>query len=298
MKLMFSRIRDGCAMRAQREHIRIAAAVLAGVTVFFAARALGASDPSAVTDLAGSALTAEQIVAKNIEARGGLDAWRKVESMIWLGHIDGEGAPSPDVKFVLEQKRPNKSRFEMKSANQDSVRVYDGTRGWKVRTGKGADPEVQPFTPEEIRAARETSDIETPLMGYAEKGIAISLEGRDEVEGRRAYRLNMRLPSGVSHHVWIDAETFLDVKYDRVSRNAAGLSAQVSVYYREFKNVDGLRIPGVIETGIGAARPTDRMVIEKIAVNPPLNDQTFTKPRAVARHWQSNSNTVTIPRTP
>src|SRR5882672_4907303 len=123
MKLMFSRIRDGCALRAQREPIRTGAAVLAVVAVFFAARALGANDPSAVTDLAGSALTAEQIVAKNIEARGGLDAWRKVESMIWLGHIDGEGAPTPDVKFVLEQKRPNKSRFEMKSANQDNVRV-------------------------------------------------------------------------------------------------------------------------------------------------------------------------------
>jgi len=236
-----------------------------------------ADEPSLPTEL-----TAAQIVARNVSARGGLDAWRKIESVIWVGHVERSDSPMPSTPFLLEQKRPNKSRFELKSMKQNTVRVFDGVRGWKLRPTKGnataEGPEVQPFTADELRFARETSDIESPLMDYEAKGVAIALDGLDEVDGRKTYRLNVRLPSGLVHHFWIDAETFLDVKCDRVSRNAAGLTAQVSVYYRDFKTVEAVQIPTLIETGIGAAKPTDRMVIEKISFNTPLDDRTFTKP--------------------
>jgi hypothetical protein len=240
---------------------------------------VSADEPSLATEL-----TAAQIVANNVSARGGIDAWRKIDSMVWVGRVESADSAMPSTPFLLEQKRPNKSRFELKSMKQNTVRVFDGVRGWKLRPAKsnesGGGPEVQPYTADEIRFARETAGIESPLIDYEAKGIAVALDGVDEVGGRKTYRLNVRLPSGASHHFWIDAETFLDVKYDRLSRNAAGFSAQVSVYYRDYKTVEGVQIPTLIETGIGPAKPNDRMVIEKISLNPPLDDRIFSKPRA------------------
>src|SRR2546427_3482566 len=87
-------------------------------------------------------LSAAEIVAKNVAARGGLDAWRKVETMVWIGHIQSTRAPSPSMQFRLEQKRPSKTRLEISALNEKSMRVFDGVQGWKLRPGHGR-PEVQ-----------------------------------------------------------------------------------------------------------------------------------------------------------
>jgi len=224
-------------------------------------------------------LSADQIVEKNVAARGGLDAWRKIQTMAWIGHIEGANAPVADLPFALLQKRPNETHFEIQAQNRISLRVYDGAHGWKLRpTSSSGKPELQPFTAEELSFAHDGQGIDGPLMDYQAKGVAVALDGIDEVEGRKAYRLNVKLPSGASHHVWIDAKTFLDVKYDRESRNSFGLSGKLSVFYRNYKMIDGVQIPLTIESGADNGKGTSKMVIDKVLLNPPLQDTLFAKP--------------------
>jgi hypothetical protein len=245
---------------------------LAALVVCAAAGALPAGSASAPQP------TAAQIVAKNVAARGGLEAWRKIETMVWVGHVESPNAPTPSMPFVLQQKRPNKTRFEITVNNQRSLRVFDGTQGWKLVPTREGRPDVQPFTAQELKFARGAQGIDGPLVDYQAKGIAVAFDGSEKVEGRKAYRLSVRLPSGESHHIWIDAQTFLDIKYDRTSYNSAGVAATVPVFYRDYKAVEGLQIPAVIETGAGPDQATDKLVIEKLALNPPLDDGLFSKP--------------------
>lgn len=233
--------------------------------------------------VATTELTADQIVEKNVAARGGLEAWRKIQSMVWVGHIERTHANAPNLPFVLELKRPNKTRFEIKAQNQTALRVFDGSHGWKQRPTAGGRPELQPYTTDELRFAAEGQGIDGPLVDYQAKGIAVALDGVDEIEGHRAYRLNVKLPSGASHHIWIDTQTFLDVKYDRLSRDALGKLATMSVFYRNYKTTEGLQIPLVIESGADTGQATDRMVIDTIVLNPPLPDLIFAKPGAPGR---------------
>jgi hypothetical protein len=233
-------------------------------------------------------LTAAQIVEKNVAARGGLDAWRKIQSMAWVGHIEGANALESRLPFALEMKRPNKTRFEVRAQGQTSVRMYDGTHGWNVHpTGHGK-PMVQPYTLDELRFAREGQGIEGPLVDYQAKGIAVALDGVDEIEGRKAYRLSVKLPSGDSHHVWVDAKTFLDIKYDRVSRNKSGQSGTVSVFYRNYQTVEGLQIPFMIESSAGNSKATERLVVEKVLLNPPTEDRMFAL--ASVPGWRNTSS--------
>ena len=223
-------------------------------------------------------LTAAQIVEKNVSARGGLEAWRKIQTMVWVGHIERASAAAANLPFVLELKRPNKTRFEIKAPNQTAVRLFDGSQGWKLRPAPNGKPELQAYTAEELSFAQDGQGIDGPLVDYAAKGIAVDLDGVDEVEGHKAYRLRVKLPSGTSHHVWIDAQSFLDIKYDRKTRNALGQSGTVSVYYRNYRTIDGLQIPFTIENGGDTNQATDKMVIDKISLNPPLEDRMFAKP--------------------
>jgi outer membrane lipoprotein-sorting protein len=222
-------------------------------------------------------LSAEQIVAKNVAARGGREAWRKVQTMVWAGHIESVHASVPSLLFTLSQKRPNMMRFEVNAMSERTVRVFDGAQGWKLRPSHGR-PDVHPFTREEVRFAQTGPGLDGPLMDYADKGSSVSVVGIDEIEKHNAYHLILRTASGESQHVWVDANSFLEIRYDRSAGGPDGASRTVSVVYRDYKTTDGLQIPSIIETGVGPGTPPDRMVVEKVVLNPPLGDQTFRIP--------------------
>ena len=225
---------------------------------------------------AAANLTAEEIVAKNVAARGGLDAWRKVGTMVWLGHVQSAHAPVPSMQFKLEQKRPNKTRLQINARTDKSMRVFDGLHGWKLRSGHGR-PDIQPFSPDEIKFAQAGQGIDGPLIDYAAKGNSVALEGVDEIGGRKAYHLNVRLSKGGNEHAWLDTETYLDVRYDRL---ADGALRRVSAIYSDYRTVEGLQIPFVIETGSGPGTTPDRLQIETVVLNVPLDDSTFANPAA------------------
>lgn len=226
-------------------------------------------------------LTAGQIVEKNMAARGGPEAWRQVETMVWIGHIEGANPSAPGLPFVLQQKRPDKSRFEIQSQGQVSLRIYDGGHGWKLRAGGNSLPYVEEYNSEELRFARDWQTFDGPLMEPAAKGVTVALEGVDTIEGRAAYRLQVTLPSGERHHVWIDTRTFLDVKSDRAVHHAYGPAGRVSVFYRDYRSYGGLQIPMTIESGNDAIPTRDKMVIDKVQLNPPLADSLFARPEGV-----------------
>ena len=233
---------------------------------------------TAVAGRTGETLTAEQIVNRYVQARGGLEAWHKVQTMAWAGHIDSANTAATGTPFIMELQRPNMTHFELTVQGQKAARTFDGRRGWRVHQTSSGAPEVQDFTPEELGFAREAFGIDGPLMEHKANGVALALEGTGEVEGHKAYRLSLRYPSGTMHHVWIDAQTFLELRDDRDFKDALGKPGTVSIYYSQYHPFEGVQIPLVIETGLGPGRVADKMVIEKVAINPPLAAQLFAKP--------------------
>ncbi len=235
-----------------------------------------ADSPSSAAAPADPAVT--EIIDKNVAARGGLEAWRKVQTMAWTGHMESAHAPVSSVPFLLMQKRPNKTRFELNTLGQTSLRMFDGAEGWKLQPNRNGGPSsYTPYTAQELKFAQDAEGLDGPLIDYRAKGIKVALEGVEEVEGHKAYRLRVQLPSGSSHHIWIDAQTFLELKYDRTSYDNAGKAGIVAVFYRNYQNIDGLQIPATIEIGGGTGQVPDRMVIEKVSLNPPIDDRAFKR---------------------
>ncbi|AOE90209.1 MULTISPECIES: hypothetical protein [Ralstonia solanacearum species complex] len=226
-----------------------------------------------------------QIVAKNAAARGGAEAWHRIDSMVWIGHVESSNAPA---RFVLAMRRPNKTRFEVVAMNRMALRVYDGTQGWKLRPmQRGEGPNVQPYTPDELKFAHDEQVIDGLLIDHAAKGIEIALEGTDDIEGRKAYRLNVRMPSGATRRVWIDAGTFLEVKYERETRGMAGQPVKVAVYYRNYQAIHDVTLPLVIESHAGPEQAADKLVIDKVQFNPTLDDNLFARPVVAADRSRS-----------
>ena len=258
-------------------------------------------------------LTAAQIVEKNVTARGGLQAWRSLQTMTWKGKMDagsgdsaarsrafamssvGKTQPAsrmdlPDkaevekqvqLPFVNELKRGRKSRVELEFAGKTAIQVYDGTNGWLVRPYLNRN-DIEPFTAEQLHSESQSADIDGYLVDYASKGSKVELDGVEKVEGKDAYKLKVTQKSGDVKYIWIDAQSFLDVRVSGQQRRMDGKLRNVYVYQRDFRSVNGLMVPFTLETVVDGYRGTHKTVLESVVINPKLEDSLFTKPQVAA----------------
>ena len=266
------------------------------------------------TPVAAPKLSAAAIVDKNVAARGGLQAWRSVQTLTLTGKLGAGGnqraalsipvpgghkpqeavlpqrrAEEAQLPFVMELKRPSKSRFELQFKGQTAVQVYDGTQGWKLRPYLNR-LQVEPYTPEEMKIASAQGELDGFLIDYAAKGTQVESAGTEKVEGRETYKLKLTLKSGDVKHVWIDSQTFLEAKVEGQPRRLDGTDHPVEVYYRDYRTVNGLQIPFVLETRVlpvaktatgfrDTPVPPEKIIIEKVTVNPKLDESLFAKPQ-------------------
>jgi Outer membrane lipoprotein-sorting protein len=266
------------------------------------------------TQLPPPKLTVSQIVEKHVAARGGLQAWRTVQTLSVTGKLDagtsdsiarsrkmateGAGARARraqlakadaaasdpqltkevQLPFRLEMKRPRKSHLEIDFAGKTAVQVYDGQQGWKLRPYLNRD-DVEPFTAEEAQSEESKADLEPPLVGYEAKGYQVALEGTEQVDGRNAYRLKLTLKNGDLQRIWIDAQNFLDTKVEGLPRRMDGRMRTVWIYQRDFRAVQGVMVPYLYETANESSPHTHKMVVESVAVNRALDDAHFGKPQ-------------------
>jgi hypothetical protein len=239
---------------------------------------LGAA--AAVTPDAAPAsnLTASQIVDKNVAARGGLQAWRAVSTLTMSGQLEAGGKANTPLPFVMKMKRPHKSRLEITFKEQTALQVYDGTQGWKVRPFLGRN-EVEPYAPAEAKSAAAWEELDGPLVEYAAKGTQVELVGPEAVEGHDAYKLKLTMKGGEQRNLWIDAQTFLELKIEGQPRKMDGKMKNVAIYYRAYKTENGLTTPREFETVVDGVKQTHKLSIARVVVNEPMLDALFQKPQ-------------------
>ena len=263
-------------------------------------------------------LSAEQIVEKYYAARGGLAAWRGVTSMSYSGKMDAGYADSAarsaryvsgaaaghnaktgkqallameaeqsqhandkqvQLPFLFELKRPNKQRVEIEFAGKTAVQVYDGANGWMLRPYLNRD-DWEAFSPEQVKMQAAEAGIDGLLIDYSKRGTKVAFDKVEPVGGHDAYKLKLTMKDGEVRHVWIDAQSFLDVKIEGTPRRMDGKMRTVYVYQRDFRPVQGLMVPFELETAVDGYRDTHKMLIEKVALNPLLDDSMFIRPKS------------------
>ncbi|MDB5777414.1 MAG: putative signal peptide protein [Herbaspirillum sp.] len=263
---------------------------------------------------AAANLTAEQIVQKNITARGGLQAWKDVHSMTVTGLMDAgrlrsaEGMRLADPRksafnirnanaqarsggsmpaeaeqgkvvqlpFAMELMRPRKMRLELQFQGQTAIQVYDGAHGWKLRPFLGRTG-VESFNQEELAIAAQQQELDGFLIDHAAKGSRVDLAGQEAVEGHNTYKLKLTLKSGDVRYLWVDAGTFLEARVDGV-RKIDGKPKTTMTYFRDYKPLNGLLFPHVFETRVEGDKDSQRIVVEHVALNPPIIETRFAKP--------------------
>jgi outer membrane lipoprotein-sorting protein len=223
---------------------------------------------------AAFAQTADEILAKVLAARGGLDKLRAIYSERVSGQISFGDDSGP---FVVELKRPLKMHMQLTIQDKTMVRVYDGkSQGWANNPFAGkVDPEA--MSGDELKSITEESDFDGPLLDYKSKGNQIELVGKDKVDDKDVWRLKLTTKNGDVRYYLFDVNSFLLLKWEG-KRKFQDQELPVESHFSDYREVGGLKFAFAIDSGSSATELTQKIRIEKIELNPELNEAEFGKP--------------------
>ncbi|HSD29970.1 MAG TPA: hypothetical protein VLL75_21895 [Vicinamibacteria bacterium] len=220
------------------------------------------------------AQTVDDVVRRYLEARGGLAKLRAVRSLRLTGAMELPGVSAP---YVLELKRPDKMRTEFTVEGRKGIRAWDGRTAWEQLPLPGEAP--RPMSPEDAAEARAQADVDmSPLVDAAAKGYTVELEGRDRLPGGDTWKLVVRGKEGPPRTMHLDTRTHLVVEtLDR--REVDGKPVEFVTDIGDYRTVGGLVFPHRMEVGPrGSPEQRQRLILEKVEINPPLDDARFSMP--------------------
>ena len=231
-------------------------------------------------------LTVDEIIAKNIETRGGMDALKAVESARMSASISVQGMDLP-VSMVF--RRPNKLRVEVEMQGMKVVQAYDGETGWIIMPMMGS-TEPSKMSGAQLKQIEEQSDFDGPLVDYEKKGHTVELVGKEDVEGTEAYKVKLTKENGDESHYYIDTEYFLVFK--QVGRtDMQGMEVNATTNYSDYKEVGDIVLSHSQEV-VAEGMPTGFVVkVNEVELNVDVDESQFAFPEKPAAEEPAEEKT-------
>jgi outer membrane lipoprotein-sorting protein len=225
------------------------------------------------------AQSVDEIIAKNVQARGGAEKLKSVKSIKSTATMSmGPGMEAPGT---LIQKRPALARLEFTVQGLTAVQAYDGKNGWQIMPFMGKkDPEL--MSADEAKEIEENADLDGPLVDYKSKGNQVELQGKEKIEGTDAYKLKVTLKNGDVQTIYIDSDSFLDIK-EVTKRTVRGTEQEIESAIGDYKPVEGIMFPFAVESSVKGTDQKQKLTITKVELNVPADDSLFKMPAAAPK---------------
>lgn len=223
------------------------------------------------------ALSADQLVAKNLEARGGLDKIHAITTLKLQGKMRIGG--QYELTFATYQKAPDSIRSEATIQSLTQIQAWDGKDAWQISPFQGRrDPER--MSDDDARPLADDAAIGGPLVDWRAKGSTLQDLGTEDIDGTQAHKLKVTLKNGDIEYVYLDPDYFLEIR--RISQlTIRGTHVKVVTDYGDYERVNGVYFP--FSTSIqsqdgGDGGGTQQLTVMKASANVPMDDSLFAFP--------------------
>ena len=238
---------------------------------------VGAAAPAQAQEV-----TANSLVAKNLDARGGAPALAALKSIGLQGRVIFPG----DFELTYKETRAKlgaatASRVDLTLQGLDVVQAYDGHGAWRINPFQGRkDPER--MSADEARSLADSSLLEGPLLASTGDGSRVQYLGRDDFDGTLAYKLKVTQKDGDEFVYWLDPDTFLEIKVDE-TRRIRGAQQTTETELGDYEKIAGVYFPMSVESWPqGQSSQRQRVIIASGVANPPVTAALFEEPRGPA----------------
>lgn len=222
-------------------------------------------------------MTADEIIAKYIETRGGMDALKAVKSARMSANISMAGM---EMAISMVFKRPNMIRVDTEVQGMTVVQAYDGETGWAIMPMMGS-PEPSKLPEDQLKQMREQSDFDGPLVDYKEKGHTVELVGKEDVEGTEAYKLKLTKKNGDVVNYYLDSEYFLVFKQEGRT-NMQGMEVNATTNISDYKEVGDIVLPHSTEIIAEGAPAGVVITVNDVELNVDVDESQFAFPEPPA----------------
>lgn len=225
------------------------------------------------------AQTADELVAKNLAAKGGVAKLKAVQGMRITGRVTLPNAGGGlEIPMTILTKRPNRFRQESTVQGQKVVIAYDGKSAWMLNPLMTGDKPV-PIEGDRAELLKQQADLDGPLVDYKEKGTAIEVMGTEDMDGKKLYKLKVTPKTGRTTYLFLDAETGLEAKTVMdapADPNSGAPAATMEIQFSNYQNVGGLMMPHTIQQKLNGQ--VAQVNIEKIELSPAVDESLFAMP--------------------
>ena len=262
-------------------HLRLAFVLAIGVALFSAAAENQDQSKAPAVAVTRSETVpivirdVEELVAKNVEAKGGANALRSLQSLKLTGKlIVNQG--QVQLGFVETKKRPGQVREDATLQGMTAVQVCDGKEGWQISPFQGRkDPEK--LSADDLKPLMEDAEIDGPLVDWKEKGSTIEYVGREDVDGTLAYKIKVVRKNGDVCFVYLDPDHFLEIRI-LTQRVQHGAQQETETDVGDYEKIGGVFVPFSIEAGRKGDPDKQKIVFDKAEANAPVDDTLFKFP--------------------
>jgi photosystem II stability/assembly factor-like uncharacterized protein len=225
-----------------------------------------------------SSAKTDDLIARHIAARGGLEKIRALKSV----RLTGTSRFSQQEDFVIEasygiaQKRPASIRVEMTFQGLTGVDACEGSEVWSTEPWDGRrDPFRQ--SADESKELIHMADLDGPLVDWKTKGHRVEYLGTDDIDGAPAHKLKVTLKDGDVEYHYLDQDSLLAIRivYEQRIR---GVERILESDLGDYEQVAGVWIPFSIDSGRKGAPRHFRVTIERAEPNVELDDTMFRFP--------------------
>lgn len=225
---------------------------------------------------AAHATSADELIAKNLEARGGAAKIAAIKTLKSEGKMRFGG--QFELGFVQYQKAPASSRTEASIQGLTAVQAWDGKEAWQISPFQGRkDPEK--MSADDAKALSDDAPIGGPLVDWQARGSKVEYLGTEDVDGTDAHKLKVTLANGDTEIVYLDPDHFLEIRIV-AQRTVRGTHVESVSDFGDYEQVDGVYFPFSIATEEkGSGEGNDQqLTIEHAEANVPMADSLFAFP--------------------
>jgi len=221
--------------------------------------------------------TADELIEKNIQARGGTEKMKAVKTLRMTGRFEGGGGFTASVG--QENQRPDLIRETFTLQGMTQVQAYDGSTGWQIQPfGGKKDPEL--MGEDDLRDLLLDADFDGPLVDYKEKGSTVEYLGHDEVDGDDALRLKITLKNGDIIYDYLDPDTFIEIRKE-IQQFIRGSVRDRVQGLGSYKPVAGVMYPFSISQGPKNHPDAQTITVQKMEANVPIDPADFALPASL-----------------
>ena len=223
------------------------------------------------------AVTVDELVAKNIEAKGGIEKIRAIESLRLDGRLQVGGADSAfELQYAHQLKRGGKLRSEASLQGLTAITAFDGKVAWQIQPFQGRkDPEQ--LAADQAKELAQQADIDGALVDWRGKGHKVEYQGTEDVDGTLAHKLKVSLANGNTQYVYLDPDYFLEIRVLSQSK-VRGVLIEEESDLGNYERVAGVHVPFSIESGSKGGPRNQKITIDKAEANLTLDDALFALP--------------------